>query len=149
MPFNYEDCIKEGLLRKIPPSKDKAERSTKKAQKWLGEAQKALKSQAFDSSVLASYMVFFHSARAILFFEGFREKSHVCVARYLEEKYVKTGKLEKHWVELFDHYREIRHENQYDLSFFSTKEEAQEALKVATQFSERMKILLDVLPKHL
>ena len=47
----------------------------------------------FSSSILASYMVMFHAARTILFFDGFREKSHACVARYLEEKYVKTGKL--------------------------------------------------------
>jgi len=94
MAYSYKDCIKESLLKKVPPSEDKALKSVQKAEKWLSESHKALNSDAFDSSVLASYMVFFHSARAILFFDGFREKSHFCVARYLEELYVKTGKLE-------------------------------------------------------
>lgn len=147
MVFNYNDCINEGLLRKVPPSREKAFRSVKKSEKWLKEAEKTLKSEAFDSSVLASYMVMFHSARAILFFDGFREKSHACVARYLEEKYVKTGKLEKKWVELLDHHREIRHDEQYDLSFFSTKEEAQQALKSASEFLDKMKELLNLLVK--
>lgn len=147
MVFNYDNCVKQGLLRKIPPSKDKAFRSLEKSEKWLKEAEKTLKSEAFNSSVLASYMVMFHSARAILFFDGFREKSHFCVARYLEEKYVKTGKLEKKWVELFDHHREIRHNDQYDLSFFSTKEEAEKALKSAKGFLERMKELLNLISK--
>ena len=134
MSFNYNDCVRKGLLKKIPPSKDKATQSLKKAREWLKEAENSLKADAFSSSILASYVVMFHAARAILFFDGFREKSHACVARYLEEKYVKTGKLDKKWVELLDHSREVRHADQYDLSFFSTKEEAKNALKSASDF---------------
>ena len=84
----------------------------------------------------------FHSARAILFFDGFREKSHYCIARYLEEKYVKKNLLENKWVELLDHYRELRHDSQYDISFFTSKNEAESALKTAKEFVERMTILL-------
>ena len=134
MPFNYNYCIKENLLRKIPQSKDKAMQSIKKAYQWLKEAENSLKGVAFNSSILASYMIMFHAARSILFFDGYREKSHACVARYLEEKYVKTGKLDRKWVELLDHSREIRHNDQYDLSFFSTKEDAENALKSARDF---------------
>ncbi|MBI4991437.1 HEPN domain-containing protein [Candidatus Gottesmanbacteria bacterium] len=141
MPFNYNDCMQEGLLRKIPPSKDKAVQSFKKAHEWLKEAENSLKGEAFGSTILASYTTMFHSARSILFFDGFREKSHACVARYLEEKYVKTEKLDKKWVELLDHSREIRHDDQYDLSFFSTKEEAEKALKSARDFLAAMEVL--------
>ena len=141
MPFNYNDCMREGLLRKIPPSKDKATQSLKKAREWLKEAENSLKGDAFNSSILASYMVMFHAARTILFLDGFREKSHACVARYLEEKYVKTGKLDKKWMELLDHSREIRHNDQYNLSFFSTKEEAETALKSANDFFVAMETL--------
>ncbi|PIQ89714.1 MAG: HEPN domain-containing protein [Candidatus Omnitrophica bacterium CG11_big_fil_rev_8_21_14_0_20_42_13] len=147
MPFNYNDCMREGLLRKIPPSKDKATQSLKKAREWLKEAENSLKGDAFNSSILASYMVMFHAARTILFLDGFREKSHACVARYLEEKYVKTGKLDKKWVELLDHNREIRHNDQYDLSFFSTKEDAENALKSANDFFAAMESLFKTLLK--
>jgi len=116
--------------------------SIKKAEEWLSEAEKSFESHALNSSVLASYMVMFSSARAILFLDGFREKSHACVARYLEEKYVKSGKLEKKWIELLDHAREIRHDDQYNLSFFSTQEEAEKALKSAGEFLKMMKCLL-------
>ena len=141
MPFNYNDCVREGLLRKIPPSKDKAAQSLKKAREWLKEAENSLRGNALNSSILASYMVMFHAARTILFLDGFREKSHACVARYLDEKYVKTGKLDKKWVELLDHSREIRHNDQYDLSYFSTKEEAENALKSANDFFVAMETL--------
>ena len=85
-------------------------------------------------SILASYMAMFYAARTILFFDGYREKSHTCIARYLEEKYVKSQKLDKKWVELLDHSREIRHDDQYNLSFFSTEEEAENAPQSAKAF---------------
>ena len=129
------------MLRRIPPSKDKAAQSLKKAREWLKEAENSLRGNALNSSILASYMVMFHAARTILFLDGFREKSHACVARYLDEKYVKTGKLDKKWVELLDHNREIRHNDQYDLSYFSTKEETENALKSAKDFFAAMETL--------
>ena len=144
MAFKYKDCLEKGLLRKIPPSKDKALGSIKKAEKWFDEAKKSLKTKALDSSVLASYLVFFHSARAVLFFDGIREKSHACIALYLEEMYVKTGKLEKKWVELLDHQRDLRHSGQYDLSFSATEKEAGDALDSAGNFLKRMKVLLEL-----
>jgi uncharacterized protein (UPF0332 family) len=118
MSLRFKHCIEKGLLRKIPTSENNAVRSLNKAESWLKEAEKTLQSEAYDSSVLSSYLVMFHSARAILFFDGYREKSHACVARYLEEQYANKKKLEKKWVDLLDYYREIRHENQYDLKFF-------------------------------
>ena len=142
MPLNYEDCLEKGLLRKIPASKDNAFRSIEKAKKWFEEAKNTLESKAFNSSVSASYLAMFHAGRSILFFDGFREKSHTCVARYLEQ-YVKKGKLEQKWVDLLDHIREIRHEDQYNISFFATQEEAEKALHSAIDFLSRMKQLLE------
>src|SRR3989339_1001669 len=111
MPFNYNDCVREGLLRRIPPSKDKAAQSLKKAREWLKEAENSLRGNALNSSILASYMVMFHAARTILFLDGFREKSHACVARYLDEKYVKTGNRVKRGEGLLDISAEIRNNN--------------------------------------
>jgi uncharacterized protein (UPF0332 family) len=140
--FDFEDCIKAGLLRNTPPSKEKADGSIRASTKWLEEAGKNLNNKTFNSSVLASYLAMFHAARAVLFLDGFREKSHYCIARYLEEKYVKNRTLENKWVELLDHYRELRHDSQYDISFFASKNEAETALETAKQFLDRMKSLL-------
>lgn len=147
MPLRFKICIEKGLIRKIPASEDNTIRSINKAKSWLKEAEKSFQGEAYDSSVLSSYLAMFHSARAILFFDGYREKSHECVARYLEEQYVSKKKLEKKWVDLLDHHREIRHDDQYDLSFFSSDEEAKEALESARHFLQRMKHLLDSLKK--
>jgi uncharacterized protein (UPF0332 family) len=141
MPFNYNDCIKANLLRRVPPSKDKAMQSLKKATVWLKESEKSLDADATSSSILASYMSMFHAARSILFIDGFREKSHACVARYLEEKYVKIKKLDRKWIELLDYSRETRHNDQYNLSFFSTEDDAKNALQSAQSFFHEMERL--------
>ena len=149
MPFDFNDCVKENLLRKIPPSKDKAVQSIKKGHQWLEEAENSLKGVAFNSSILASYIAMFHAARSILFIDGYREKSHACVARFLEEKYVKTGKFDIKWVELLDHSREIRHDDQYNLSFISTKKDAEYALKSARDFLSAIEDLFTtIIKKH-
>lgn len=147
--FDFHDCMKGGLLRKIPPSKEKAEGSMKAAKKWLEEAEKDASGEAFNSSLISSYLSMFHSARAILFFDGVREKSHYCIARYLEEKYVKEELLEMKWIELLDHYRAMRHDDQYSISFFTTKEEAENALRNAKEFVEKMRELLDKMAENL
>ena len=121
MKFDIDRCIKLGLLKRIPPSKEKAEGSMKNAENWLREAKNNLQNLTFRSCILTSYLAMFHAARAILFIDGFREKSHFAVARYLEDKYVKTKLLEREWVDILDFYRETRHEDQYSISFLLQK----------------------------
>ena len=134
--------MSKGLLRNIPASKERAHASIKVADKWLEEANNNFNNGTINSSVLCSYLAMFHSARAVLFLDGFREKSHYCIAKYLEERYVKKNLLESKWVDLLDHYRELRQYSQYDVSFFATGEEAKSALMTAGEFTERMKKLL-------
>ena len=148
MPLSYEECLRQGLLRRMPPSKDKAAQSLQKAQRWLAEARQTLKSGASGAAVLAAYLAMFHAARALLFRDGFREKRHVCVARYLDQ-YVKKAKglLEQQWVDLLDHSRETRHDDQYDLSFISSAEDAHQAVQSAGAFLKRLQELVHALHK--
>lgn len=142
--FELRGCLDQGLIRRTPPSAEKATGSIRAADRWLDEARKDILSEAYNSSVIASYMAMFHSSRAILQRDGYREKSHYCIARYLEEKYVVGGRLEKKWIDLLDHTREVRHESQYDVSFFATGGDAERALDTARLFVERMKALADL-----
>lgn len=145
LAFDFEECMKQGLLREIPPSAESVERSIGTAKEWLGEAQRNLEAHAYNSCILSAYAAMFHSARAILFFDGFREKSHACVARYLEAKYVRASLLEPKWVNLLDRYRDLRHEDQYGIIKRFDGGEAEEGIGVATEFVGRMeKLLVDI-----
>jgi uncharacterized protein (UPF0332 family) len=66
-----------------------------------------LEIEAVRSALMAVYMGYFHAARAVLFRDGIREKSHYCIGIYLET-YVEKGLLEEEWIALFDHIRGLR-----------------------------------------
>ena len=85
----------------------------------------------------------FHAARSILFLDGYREKSHACIARYLEEKYVRNGFLEPEWVERLDHFRELRHTDQYSFNFFASTDESKDTIKRSKEFMSRMEKLVN------
>jgi len=138
----YRRCLKKGQISRIPPSKEKAEESIKTAKHWLDEAKKNLESGALNSCIISAYLAMFHSARSVLFQDGFRERSHFCVARYLEEVYTNQNKLDRGWIDLLDHYREIRHDDQYSFSFTTSDAEAKEAIDDADRFIQRIVSLL-------
>lgn len=143
MKFDLNRLLNEKLLAKIPQSKEKAKGSMKTAREWITEANKSLSNGLYKSSVLTAYLGMFHSARAILYLDGFREKSHFAIARYLETAYVSEDKLEKEWVELLDYCRELRHNDQYRTSFFVSAEEAQDYVKKAESFVKRIEKLME------
>jgi uncharacterized protein (UPF0332 family) len=143
LKLSYDECIKQGLLRKIPVSQQKAAESIITAEKWLDEAQKNLSTKSLRSCLLSAYLAMFHAARSILWSDGFREKSHACIGRYLESVYVNQKLLDKKWVDLFDYYRNIRHDDSYSTSFNATEEECVNVLKSSREFIYCMKTLLD------
>lgn len=76
---DLENCFNRGLLRPVEPSKEKSELSIKQAIEWLEEATRNLENEAYRSAQISTYLALFHSARAILFRDGVREKSHYCI----------------------------------------------------------------------
>lgn len=140
--FDFHECLKKGLIRKTQPSKAKAKKSLQASLKWLEEAERNIKSDALKSSLLSAYLAVFHAARSVLFLDGYREKSHACIGRYLEEKYVRKGLLESEWVEMLDHFRELRHTDQYSFNFFASEEESEDTIAKSREFVSRMEKLV-------
>lgn len=138
---NIDDCFERDLLRKVEPSRTKSEQSLLQAGDWLSEAEKNLEAQAFRSAISSAYLAVFHSARAVLFRDGVREKSHYCIGLYLQ-RYVEDGILEEDWPMLFDRIRSVRHADQYSFSAMPTVEEVQASIDLAERFIERMERLL-------
>ncbi|MBD3397517.1 HEPN domain-containing protein [Candidatus Micrarchaeota archaeon] len=112
-----------------------------KAQVMLEEAEKAAKGGSPNSAVLAGYAAMFDGARALLFKDGYRERSHACVARYLEANY--SEKLGGSFVDLLDEYREKRHKVSYSSEYYPTVEEAKNLLEFAGKFLEKIEKLVE------
>lgn len=137
-----EECFERDLLRYVEPSGEKAQESIKLAKEWLEESIKNFNSGAYRSGLSSAYLAIFHSARAILFNDGVRERSHYCVGVYLE-KYVDKKMLEGKWVEIFDRIRSARHTDQYSFTLHITAEEVENSIEIARDFITRMQKLLE------
>ncbi len=138
--IDFEECLKLGLLARIPPSKNQALEQMKKANVLLSEAKKAQDAGLANSAVISAYAAILDSARAVLFKDGYREKSHACVARYLETKYSKE--IGKEWICLLDEYRDKRHKTMYSGGYYPTKEESKRVVLFAEKFVREMERLI-------
>jgi len=107
----------------------------------LKESYKNIKSGAYSSAQLSTYLVFFHAARAVLYRDGVREKSHYCIVIYLEA-YLTKRLLEERWIILFDRMRSNRHAGQYSFQVEPTEEEIKSGIKSAELFLKRIEDLL-------
>ena len=46
------------------------------------------------------------------------------------------------YIKLLDRFRNIRHEDQYDISFYATKKEAQDMISFAREFLKKIETIL-------
>ena len=139
--ISFDECIKQGLLRKVPPSKRQAEEQLKKAKVLLDESKKAIEANLPNAAMMSAYTAALNAGRAVLFRDGYREKSHACVARYLEAKYAKQIGTSR--ISLLDEYRDRRHKTLYSGEYYPTLEEAKRVVSFAEEFIAKVGKLLE------
>lgn len=130
----------KGLIKKSPPSPEQARASIEKAKIMLMEAKADMADERFNSTVMIAYAAILNASRAILFRDGFRERSHACVVRYLESNY--KSKISRDTIRLLDHFRETRHEVQYEASYLADAESASQIMEFAEKFIVQMEGIL-------
>lgn len=137
-----DDCFEKGLLKKITPNKNLAFQDIKQAEFFLDEALDLIKIKKKEMTAIALYNSVFHAARALLYRDGVKEKSHYCLQKYLEEKYEKQKLLASEDVSLFDVLRGIRQEVQYNVTRVKFEEDFGELYDKTEQFIEKVKKIL-------
>lgn len=111
--MNVKDCLEKGLLKKESPSRSNAIKSLENASLKLGKAKKLLELEILDMAEVNCYSSMFHASRALLFRDGYREKSHYAIYIYLKEKYF--DKIEPRFLNELNTLRMERHEIFYGL----------------------------------
>ncbi len=125
--MDIKDCFSKGLLFKTKSSDSKAKQSLKSAEGSLKKAQGNIKIGNMDVAVIMAYTAMFHSFRALLFLDGIKERSHVCMLEYVKKKFPLLKDLAKE----ADAYRRFRHTALYGLDVLVSKDDAQAAMKLA------------------
>lgn len=134
--MSLDKLFSEGHLKRIPPSRERAEKSIKVAHRYLSEAKQTLEIGAYDLAVMASYSSVFHAARAILFVDGVGERSHFAIYEYLKEKHKDFG---EGLINAFDLYRKLRHSVAYGLESEANEKDAEGIIEFADEFITKVK----------
>ena len=143
--MTLEECFASRKLRRIRPDILKARKSLDVATAKLERAKSLLKDGHNDAAVLYAYSCMFGAGRALLYKDGIQEKSHYCLAKYLEEKYAKEGKIDPETITLLNAFREERHAIMYGFEEVEVREEeAREAISAAEKFIQRARELVVV-----
>ena len=134
--------LRAGLLKKIGPNLNYAEQSVKQAEHFLNEAETLIQSEIRDMAFIALYNASFHAARALLFRDGVKERSHYCVCKYIEEKYQLEELVTMRQSVVLDSLRTKRNDIQYSLEQPDIDEDLNEIFEDVANFIERVKEII-------
>ncbi|MFH1587095.1 MAG: HEPN domain-containing protein [Candidatus Diapherotrites archaeon] len=137
-----DECFEQGLLKRIKPNMKYAEQSIKQAEHFLDEAQELIEREIRDMAFIALYSASFHAARALLFRDGIKERSHYCVSKYLEEKYTGKELISMRQAIILDSLRDKRNSIQYSLERTEMEEDLNEIYNEIEGFLEKVKEIL-------
>ena len=114
-----------------------------KADELIADASLLFNDGSYKSSNNRSYYAIFHAIRALLALDGIDFKKHSGIIQYFQKEYVKSGLIEREYSDIFMSASRIRNVSDYDDFYIATKEEAEEQLKNAKKFYDRIKAFLD------
>ncbi len=137
------DCFARRLLTNTGHSTGLARKSLKQAEIFLVDAVDLINMGKSRMATIALYNAFFHTARALLFRDGIKERSHFCIARYVEEKYVRKGLLNADFLGYLDALRDARHETQYSLEVLTMDIDMSSAVGICREFMKAVEGLIE------
>ena len=106
----------------------------------LKDAKESLALKKSKWATIQGYYAMFHSARALLFERGYREKSHHALFIALRELY--ADGIERSLLQEFEHGMYLRQEADYGLKFSARS--AQEVIETAEKMLGRAKLILRI-----
>jgi uncharacterized protein (UPF0332 family) len=77
--MKFHECEEKGLIRKDDSAPARVAASLESSARFLTAARKNIQISEFEMAEIAAYNSAFHSARSLLFFLGYVERSHVCL----------------------------------------------------------------------
>ena len=137
---DFEDCLKRNKLVKFAAAKKLVRRELETAGQDLKTAQESLESRNDKWATIQAYYAMFHTARALLYSEGYREKSHYCLMVAIRAIFVARAILDVRMVEAFQMAKALREEADYENEF--SKDSANELVEKAEQLFARAQEIL-------
>ncbi len=139
MSKEFDDCLAKKKITKFPRAKGLVPKELSQAESDYSYAKDSFERDIFKWSTIQAYYSMFHSARALLYTKGYRERSHYCLIAAMRTLYVDEGLLSFRLIESFQLAKTLRENADYYGDF--SKEAAAQVLEDALSFLETAKKL--------
>lgn len=138
----FERLIETKKLIKSNISKDMVKKEIESSIYDLEKAKNSFSGKDFKWTTVQSYYSIFHSMRALLFNNGFREKSHYALSIAIYELCVKNQILNKKYYDYFLEAMDLRESADYNMVF--SEESSKEVLGMAEEVLFKIKEILSL-----
>lgn len=113
MSPEFKKCLERGKIKKFSPGPRLANKEIRLANEDRQAAIKSMSEGNMRWSIIQAYYSMFHSARALLYSRGFRERSHYCLIEAVRDLFVKAKKLDPLLLEALQEAKTLREEADY------------------------------------
>ncbi len=134
--------LEERRLTRIRVNRNRVVKEMEGASYDLERARKSLADRDFKWTTIQAYYAMFHSARALLYSRGYREKSHRALLTAIRELFVRSGELDNELIEDLSNAMDLREEADYGMVFSEIG--AEEVVENAENFIQRIKKILKI-----
>ena len=137
--MSFEECLNKKLLVRIKSDKELAKKEFLIAEKDLERAKQTFEiTKDTKWTIIQAYYSMFHSAKAILYLIGIKERSHGCIFEVLK-KLSEKGLIQSYIVDEFESSRSAREDADYRDEY--TENTAERIIENAEEFLQKMQEL--------
>jgi len=140
MSVEFQKAIEKKRILRFAQGKRQVKKELEEAESDLSEAINRFDNKKYKYATITGYYSMFHSARALIYSKGYREKSHYYLLVALNSLFVKDGLLSEEIASEFHDAMVLREDADYHGNF--TEEGADSVLKAAKELLSTAKSIL-------
>jgi uncharacterized protein (UPF0332 family) len=138
----FKQCLESEKIVSFARGKNLVKKELSVAKNDLSDAKAGYKDQRYKWSTIQAYYAMFHAARALIYYRGYREKGHYCLAVALRALFVEEGQVESQFVRDFLNAMSLREAADYETKF--SMEGAKAVIASAERFIEKAVTVLGI-----
>ena len=142
MKQEFKQCLESKKIIPFARGRELVKKEISIANSDLSDAKAGFDNQRYKWSTIQAYYAMFHAARALIYSQGYREKSHYCLAVALRVLFVDEGKMDAKTVRDFFNAMNLREAADYEAEF--SQSGAKAVIASAGRFIEKAMAILNV-----
>lgn len=117
MNQEFKQCLENKKIIPFARGKNLVKKELSVAKSDLSDAKASYENERYKWSTIQAYYAMFHAARALIYSQGYREKSHYCLAVALRALFVDEGTMDAQLVHDFLNAMNLREAADYEAEF--------------------------------